>query len=302
MRWFKHMTGSNRDEKLTILRSKLGLEGYGRYWFLLELIAEHVDENNKTSLSYPPAHWRRILDTYHTNGALIFLQCIADLSLISLQCKPDLWIVDCPKILKYRDEWTIKQSQKLRSYSGPSRAPSDPDPEGYSVDKSTGNKLPPPKKKSKKIDEKNEKTEKHPTWGDGLDLLVEQGMLEDQGRRFIGGLIKKHGEENVQDAFIAAFAENPVEVKAYLLSVLKNKQNKTKPLDWESSLDDQQKEILSYKRMILSCEKVVFYGNIINGKELRDIPETINRIEWNGERQAQLFTPYKEEASLCKQS
>ena len=39
MKWIKHDTNANQDAKLKKLRMKYGLEGYGMYWYCLELIA-----------------------------------------------------------------------------------------------------------------------------------------------------------------------------------------------------------------------------------------------------------------------
>lgn len=48
MRWFKHDSTAQNDAKLKKLRIKHGLEGYGLYWFILELICDSVDEHNLT--------------------------------------------------------------------------------------------------------------------------------------------------------------------------------------------------------------------------------------------------------------
>lgn len=48
MKWFKHDSGAHLDAKLQKLRIKYGLEGYGLYFYCLELIAMNVDEHNLT--------------------------------------------------------------------------------------------------------------------------------------------------------------------------------------------------------------------------------------------------------------
>lgn len=40
MKWFKHNTAASRTEKLAMLKATRGLEGYGFYWNVLEIIAE----------------------------------------------------------------------------------------------------------------------------------------------------------------------------------------------------------------------------------------------------------------------
>jgi hypothetical protein len=48
MLWFKHDTNASQDAKLKKVRMKYGLEGYGLYWYCIELIAAGVDQNNLT--------------------------------------------------------------------------------------------------------------------------------------------------------------------------------------------------------------------------------------------------------------
>lgn len=50
MKWFKHESNANMDAKLKRVRAKYGMEGYGVYWFCLELIAQNVDKNNLADL------------------------------------------------------------------------------------------------------------------------------------------------------------------------------------------------------------------------------------------------------------
>lgn len=48
MRWFKHDSDANSDAKLKRVRIKYGLEGYGLYWYCLELIASDVSKDKIT--------------------------------------------------------------------------------------------------------------------------------------------------------------------------------------------------------------------------------------------------------------
>lgn len=48
MKWFKHDSNANTDAKLQRVRMKYGMEGYGLYWYLLELIAAGVEKHNIT--------------------------------------------------------------------------------------------------------------------------------------------------------------------------------------------------------------------------------------------------------------
>lgn len=48
MKWFKHDADASNDAKLRKLRHKYGAQGYGIYWYCLELIARNVEKHNLT--------------------------------------------------------------------------------------------------------------------------------------------------------------------------------------------------------------------------------------------------------------
>lgn len=48
MKWVKHDTDANADAKLQNVLLDYGLEGYGLYWYCIELIAGKVDKDNIT--------------------------------------------------------------------------------------------------------------------------------------------------------------------------------------------------------------------------------------------------------------
>mgnify|MGYP000035075915 FL=1 len=48
MKWVKHDTDANQDAKLQNVMLDYGLEGYGLYWYCIELIAGRVDKDNIT--------------------------------------------------------------------------------------------------------------------------------------------------------------------------------------------------------------------------------------------------------------
>lgn len=48
MKWFKHDSDAGNDAKLRKLRLKYGAQGYGIYWYCLELIARNVEKHNLT--------------------------------------------------------------------------------------------------------------------------------------------------------------------------------------------------------------------------------------------------------------
>ncbi len=48
MKWIKHDTDANQDNKLQNVLLDYGLEGYGLYWYCIELIGSKVDKDNIT--------------------------------------------------------------------------------------------------------------------------------------------------------------------------------------------------------------------------------------------------------------
>jgi len=48
MKWIKHDSDANQDAKLQNVLLDYGLEGYGLYWYCIELIAGKVDKDNIT--------------------------------------------------------------------------------------------------------------------------------------------------------------------------------------------------------------------------------------------------------------
>ncbi len=143
MKWFKHMTISAHDEKLAQVINKFGMEGYGVYWRLLELIAQQLDETNSPTISYPP----KVLvhNLWITCGKLLtFLHFFTEIDLLSVEftqkttkrqpkdnqkVKKDekkvseigtLSIVEsilisAPNLLKFRDNYTQRKDYRQKN-------------------------------------------------------------------------------------------------------------------------------------------------------------------------------------------
>jgi len=61
MKWFKHYTNASDDEFIARLEDEFGLEGYARWWKLLEVIAQNMGGESGCSATYPWSHWQRFL-------------------------------------------------------------------------------------------------------------------------------------------------------------------------------------------------------------------------------------------------
>ena len=108
MRWLKHLTNSNRDEKLRRIQDEFGLEGYGLYWIILETIAEKVSKNNCTSMELSVQNWKKItgVSAKKLQNFLVFAQEVELFLVINSQ---NLITIECPNLLKYRDEYTSRK-------------------------------------------------------------------------------------------------------------------------------------------------------------------------------------------------
>jgi hypothetical protein len=123
VRWFKHITDSHEDEKLAQVISKHGLEGYGFWWLLLEIIGKQTGkDDDKCSVTYPMTVWLRISGFYHHKKFRDLVVTLHDLSLIYAQCPSNVPLIyelsinnvltiSIPNLLKYRDEYSKKSRQ-----------------------------------------------------------------------------------------------------------------------------------------------------------------------------------------------
>jgi hypothetical protein len=121
MRWFKHMSNSRQDEKLASLMDELGLEGYGFWWCLLEIIAQGVDEKSKTAAVFSARRWGSMLGISAKKFQTYAGFC-ARLGLCRWENFEKRVVIDIPNILKFRDEWTERKAKKA-GFAPPQPAP-----------------------------------------------------------------------------------------------------------------------------------------------------------------------------------
>jgi hypothetical protein len=137
MRWFKHMAHSHNDEVLSELMDKFGAEGYGVWWLILEKIAGLMDETPRTFARFSLKVWATSakVSVKKLQSLVTFLEKSGT---FIIKMDGEYLSIDCPNLLKYRDEWTERKSrnenktpEKLPSHSGETpdyaRARSDTD-------------------------------------------------------------------------------------------------------------------------------------------------------------------------------
>lgn len=110
MRWFKHMTASHSDEKLAAFLSDNGLEGYGFWWLLMEIVAFQCNDD-KCSATYSLPHWSRMLYCHHHKVSK-YLGKLGVTGIVTVEYELSSIKVTIPNLLKYRDEYSRKSGQK----------------------------------------------------------------------------------------------------------------------------------------------------------------------------------------------
>ena len=108
MKWFRHITVSHQDSKISRFLDSSGLAGYGAWWLVLELIAgEMGKEDRKCSAEHSLTQWSRFLRC-HSNWVKSYLGSMQSAGLVELQIVDDRYRVSVPNLLKYRDEYSRK--------------------------------------------------------------------------------------------------------------------------------------------------------------------------------------------------
>lgn len=110
MKWFKHLTNASSDEFMQSIIDEFGLEGYARWWLILETIAEKMDGSDRCSVAYPWSKWQSILRGKR-NKLETFLERLGNKSKINLKSSENILEIECPKLLIFRDEYSKKSGQ-----------------------------------------------------------------------------------------------------------------------------------------------------------------------------------------------
>ncbi len=107
MKWFKHDSDASNDAKLKKLRIKYGAQGYGIYWYCLELIARNVEKHN---LTFELEHDAEIIaDDFKLSSDLVqhIMSFMVDIGLF----ENTTGVITCLKMATRTDEYTQKLIQ-----------------------------------------------------------------------------------------------------------------------------------------------------------------------------------------------
>lgn len=124
MRWFKHLSRARRDEKIAALMADCGIEGYGFYFLLCEVIAEALEKDGVPALTYTLPQWSHALYSHHHRVSK-YLGKLRVTGLCEVSEVDGKIRVTIPNLLKYRDEYAGKSRHspiELPTDSRPSHA------------------------------------------------------------------------------------------------------------------------------------------------------------------------------------
>lgn len=118
MKWFKHYSSAKTSNAITEIFAQFGFEGYGRYWFLLELMCEKFDGEQDQKFVFKTKDLRDMMGFYHTNALSMYLQCLANVGLMSFECDKNVTRIysDILLRLKGRD---FKKARSDRAQTAP---------------------------------------------------------------------------------------------------------------------------------------------------------------------------------------
>jgi hypothetical protein len=108
MKWFKHYSDASDDDFIESLEEKFGLEGYARWWKILEIIAKGMDKNpSDPTASHPMQKWCSLLRA-KPKVLLSFLEHSGNKSRMKWKQNGNIIEISVPNLLKIRDEYTRK--------------------------------------------------------------------------------------------------------------------------------------------------------------------------------------------------
>ena len=105
MKWFKHETDAKDSEKLKAIIDEFGFEGYGRWFRIMEIIAEKMDES--TRCHYEQSEWEWCCNLKAKRKQLTcFLKATEKQMLCKVERNGKQLRIEIPNLLKKRDNYS----------------------------------------------------------------------------------------------------------------------------------------------------------------------------------------------------
>ncbi|MBT5469230.1 MAG: DUF4373 domain-containing protein [Nitrospina sp.] len=108
MKWFKHETDAIHSEKLNPLIDEFGFEGYGRFWRIMEIVAERMDGSDRCHAELPEKTWLKLLSIRRPlfHRYLTVVESLFDNWRITTDNQTLLTRIEIPNLLEKRDNYT----------------------------------------------------------------------------------------------------------------------------------------------------------------------------------------------------
>lgn len=110
MKWFKHKTDASSGDTLIKIEREFGLEGYARWFKILERVGREMDKTGKCSADLHMNDWGSLLRC-KPNKLETFLTYVAYVSDLSWKRSGDVLEIKVPSLLKIKDEYARKSGQ-----------------------------------------------------------------------------------------------------------------------------------------------------------------------------------------------
>ena len=107
MKWFKHFTDASDDEFIAELEERFGLEGYARWWKLLEVVGAQFKQGGLPIAAYPWPIWQAKLRGKR-NKLETFLVHLENNLRINQKLTGNILEIKIPKLLEIKDEYSRK--------------------------------------------------------------------------------------------------------------------------------------------------------------------------------------------------
>ena len=126
MKWFKHDTSSSRTEKLAMLKATRGLEGYGFYWNVLEIIAESAGKTGASasgSACFPLQTWCGLIGVPPQTFRKLAENC-RELGLFSVSFRKvsgvEVAEISTDALAEMADEYSSRKASRKKEQAGTS--------------------------------------------------------------------------------------------------------------------------------------------------------------------------------------
>lgn len=158
MRWFKHMTSARNDEFVRELMFKWQSDGYVAWFATMELVAEQGVRLHGgkwvARISATPRVFSDATKIAPDRLEVIYEYCNKKKKLrFRRDEKSEEWVIDWPKVLKYRDEYTEKLMADTEKPPPPRHAPKPKSKPAPPTTREPSAAAPPPPTEVKKLAE-----------------------------------------------------------------------------------------------------------------------------------------------------